>query len=122
LEGEALEGPDCRGNGFATRTARGHSFELGGRDGFVLVEGAFRSRGFAGGRIVTEPAVGSDIGLGFRATARAYTEQGDGARSAKVEAMLLYNFGKYSAGFGYRREVSGAFKEQGLVVSLWQRF
>lgn len=122
LAGEALEGPDCRGGGYETRLGLGQSFVLGGRDGFVVVEGAFRARGSACERIVTETAVGSDIGLGFRAIAKAYTEQGDGARSAKVEAMLLYDFGKYSAGFGYRREISGAFKEEGFVVSVWQRF
>jgi hypothetical protein len=122
LAGEALEGPDCRGGGYETRLGLGQSFALGGREGFVVVEGALRSRGSACERIVTEAAVGTQLGLGFRTVAKAYTEQGDGARSAKVEAMLLYDYKKYSLGFGYRREISGAFKEEGWVVSVWQRF
>lgn len=122
LAGEALEGPDCRGGGFETRAALGRSFAIPAGNAFVNVEAAFRSRGSACERVVTEAALGGDLGLSFRAIAKVYTETGDRAHSEKAEAMLLYDFGKTSAGLGYRREVSGRFKEEGIVVQVWRRF
>jgi hypothetical protein len=121
LMAEALEGPQCEGTGYETRIGAGQSFAFGERTAFVNVETAWRERGGCG-RFVTEAAVGMDLGWSFRAIGKVYGEQGDGARSLKAEAMLLYDMDGYSAGFGYRRELSGAFEEEGWVATIWSRF
>jgi hypothetical protein len=44
LAGEAMEGPECQGEGYETRAAIGTSFSLFGREGFVNAEAARRVR------------------------------------------------------------------------------
>ena len=45
LGGEALEGPECIGDGYEAGADIGTSFSLFGRDGYVNIEAAPRSRG-----------------------------------------------------------------------------
>lgn len=122
LGAEALDGPDCQGLGYEARAALGASRKVFGREAFVNVETARRERSDGCTRGLAEVAVGMDVAPKWRALTKAWTESGDGARTAKVEAGLFREFGKYSAGLGYRREVSGEFEESGIVVSLWGRF
>jgi hypothetical protein len=123
IAGEALEGPDCRGNGYETRAAYGLSGKVAGHNGFVNIEAAYRERGSACQRNLAEGAAGIDVTPKLHVIIKAWSETGDKARSAKAEADLLYDISKrYSAGFGYRQEVSGAFNESGFVVSVWRRF
>jgi hypothetical protein len=44
LGGESIDAPDCEGSGYETRAAIGTSFAAGGREGFVNLEGAAKSR------------------------------------------------------------------------------
>jgi hypothetical protein len=123
LAGEALEGPDCRGNGWELRAAYGLSAKVAGHNGYVNVEAAFNERGSACRRNLVEGAAGIDITPKFHVIVKAWSETGDKARSAKAEAGLLYDISKkYSAGLGYRQEISGAFNESGFVASVWRRF
>lgn len=123
LAGEALEGPDCRGNGYGVRGAYGLSGRVAGRNAFVNIEAGFSERGPDCQRNLVEAAAGIDVTPKFHIVIKGWSETGDKARSAKAEADLLYDIGKtYSAGLGYRREVSGAFDESGFVVSVWRRF
>jgi hypothetical protein len=123
LAGEALEGPDCRGNGYELRAAYGLSGKVAGHNGFVNVEAAVNERGSACRRNLVEGAAGLDITPKFHVIVKAWSETGDKARSAKAEADLLYDINKkYSAGLGYRQEISGAFNESGFVASVWRKF
>ncbi len=122
LGAEALDGPDCQGLGYEARAALGASRQLLGREAFVNVEAARRERADGCTRVLTEVAAGIDIAPKWRSLVKVWGEQGDGARTAKVEAGLFRDFDNYSVGLGYRREISGAFNESGVVVSLWGRF
>lgn len=122
LGAEALNGPDCQGLGYEARASLGTSRSVFGREAFVNVEAARREREEGCTRELLEIAAGIDVAPKWRTLVKAWTEQGDGARTAKVEAGLFREFGKYSAGLGYRREISGEFEESGIVVSLWGRF
>ncbi|MBI1358663.1 MAG: hypothetical protein GC155_00080 [Alphaproteobacteria bacterium] len=122
LAGEALEGPECRGTGYETRAGYGRSASLGGHNAFVNVEAAFRSRGSDCERNLVEVAAGVDLTPKLHTILKAWSETGDKARSAKIETDLLYDIGKYSAGIGYRQEVSNAFDESGIVIAVWRRF
>jgi len=122
LGGEALDGPECASQGYETRAAVGTSYSVGGFNGFVNVEAARKARGGACERIGLELAVGLDLAKDWRVLGKTWSERGDGAESAKVEASLCHDFGKYSAGLGNREEKSGAFKEKGFVVQVWAPF
>jgi len=122
LGAEAIDGPDCDATGYEGRLAWGASRSFGARNGFVNVETGWRSRGPGCERMVIEAAVGLQVAKDWRVIGKAWSEDGDGARSAKVEASVLRDMGEYSFGLGYRREVSGAFEEDGLVVAAWRRF
>lgn len=122
LGAEALNGPDCQGLGYEARASLGASRQVFGREAFVNVEAARREREEGCTRGLVEVAAGIDVAPKWRTMVKAWNEDGDGARSTKVEAGLFREFGRYSAGLGYRREVSGVFEESGIVVSLWGRF
>ncbi len=122
LGAEALNGPDCQGLGYETRTALGASRSLLGREAFANVEAARREREEGCVRNLVEVAAGVEIVPRWRTLVKAWNENGDGARTTKVEAGIFRDFDRYSAGLGYRQEVSGAFQESGIVVSLWGRF
>lgn len=121
LTSEATIGPECVGDGYEVRGAWGSSTSFGSGTAFVNVESGWRARGDCG-RAVSEIAAGADLAYGFRVLGKVYSEEGDGAKSAKAEAMLYFDHEKYSYGAGYRQEVSGAFEEKGWVVSVWRRF
>ncbi len=122
LAGEALDGPECTSVGYEVRGALGTSHAIPTGSTFLNVEGGWRNRGDACSRSVAEVAMGADVGFGFRALGKAWREEGDGARSVKVEGGLYFDYRGYSLGAGYREEVSGDFDEKGWVVSLWRRF
>jgi hypothetical protein len=117
LGGEALDGPECLGQGYEARTALGTSYALGTREGFVNVEAAWRSRGDACGRGVIEAAAGIEFAPKWDLLVKTWREEGDGALSAKVEASLIHDFGPIAVGLGWREEISGAFDEKGWIVS-----
>ncbi len=122
LAAESLAGPDCEGEGYEARAAWGTSRSFGARNGFVNVELARRERGAVCERTLVEAAAGVDIAPRWRTIVKAWSEHGDGADTAKAEASLLYETGPYSWGLGYRREISGAFQEDGVLLSLWRRY
>ena len=122
LGAEALDGPDCQGLGYEARAAIGASRNVLGREAFVNIEAARRERSDGCTRALAEIAAGVELAPKWRTLVKAWSEEGDGARSAKIEAGVFREFDNYSAGLGYRREISGAFEESGIVVSLWGRF
>lgn len=122
LGGEALDGPECTSNGYEARTALGTSFALAGREGFVNVEAAWRSRGEACERGLVEAAAGIEFAPKWNLQVKAWHEEGDGALSAKAEASLLYDFGPVAIGAGWRQEISGEFDEKGAVLTGRVRF
>lgn len=122
LGAEALNGPDCQGVGYEARAALGASRQIFGREAFVNVEAARREREGNCTRDLVEVAAGVDLTPKWRTMVKAWNEEGQRSRTAKVEAGLFRDFDNYSAGLGYRREISGAFEESGIVVSLWGRF
>jgi hypothetical protein len=122
LGGESIDGPDCEGGGYEMRAALGTSFALGGREGFVNVETAAKSRGEGCDRRAWEVAAGIEVAPKWQVIAKGWTEQGSYADSTKAEAMLLHDFGSLSMGLGWREEVSGEFEEKGWVVSAWKTF
>ncbi len=122
LAGEDLEGPDCQGGGYESRAALGTSYNVFGREGFVNVETARRTRGSLCDRTLAEATAGIDVVGGLKLLAKAYSEDGDGAHSTKAEASLLYDFGPVSLGLGWRQEVSGHFEEKGWVLSALRKF
>ncbi len=121
IGGDALEGPMCAGTGYEARLMAGVSFPVGGREAFVNVEAGARERANCS-RTLTEAAAGIDLTDRWRVLGKAWNEQGDGARSTKVEAALFRQFDSFSLGLGYRAEVSNAFSEDGVVAVFWTRF
>jgi len=54
---------------------------------------------------------------------KVYVETGsDNARSIKLDSKISRTFGRNELGVGYRQEVSGQFRERGILVSLVRRF
>jgi len=121
LGGESLSPFTCEGVGFEARGAYGISGRFGDRNVYANVESAYRQRGENCRRTLLEVAVGAEIAPKWRGVAKAWAETGDGTPSAKVEGILLYDFETYSLGLGYRREVSGRFEEEGVLVSYWTK-
>jgi hypothetical protein len=121
LGGESIDGPDCQGSGYETRAAIGTSFALGGREGFVNLEGAAKSRNDCN-RQTIELTAGIEIAPKLNLTVKGWSEDGAFAHSEKVESSLLYAFDSFSVGVGWRQEVSGAFEEKGLVLQAWRSF
>jgi hypothetical protein len=117
LGGEALDGPECTSNGYEARAALGTSYAIGGREGFVNVEAAWRARGEDCERGVVEAAAGIELAPRWNLLVKAWHEEGDGALSAKAEASLLHDFGPFAIGLGWREEISGAFDEKGWIVT-----
>jgi hypothetical protein len=121
IGGEALEGPECQGEGYEARAAIGTSFSLFGREGYANAEAAQRSRGTCS-RTVTEFATGLEFVPAWNLTFKAWTEQGGGARSTKAEIGLSHDFGGMSVGAGWREEISGEFEEKGWVLTAGMKF
>ena len=117
LGGEALEGPECIGDGYEARAAIGTSFSLFGREDYVNVEAARRSRGDTCTRSVAEFATGLELIPAWNLSVKAWSERGDDARSTKAEIGVSHDFDKFSIGAGWREEISGEFEEKGWVVS-----
>jgi hypothetical protein len=117
LGGEALDGPECRSDGYEARTALGTSYAIGSREAFVNVEAAWRARGEDCQRGLIEAAAGVEFAPRWTALVTSWREEGDGALSTKVEASLIHDFGPVAVGLGWREEVSGAFDEKGWIVS-----
>jgi hypothetical protein len=117
LGGEAVDGPDCIGEGYEARAALGTSYPIGDREGFINVETAWRSRGDFCGRNLVEAAAGIEVFPKWQVIGKAWSEKGDGARSTKIEANLIRDFGDFSLGLGWREEISGQYEEKGWVLS-----
>ena len=114
MTGESLDGPWCDGDGFEGRAAVGTSFLLLGREGFVNGEAGFRSRGDPEcDRTLAELAIGMEVAPQLTVMVKSWAQDGVDAQSAKVEATLLYDFGDFSLGAGWREEVSGLLEEEG---------
>lgn len=121
IGGESLGVDACEGVGFEARGAYGISGRVGDRNVYANLEGAYRLRGDQCRRSLMEVAVGAEIAPKWRAVGKAWAETGDGTPSAKVEGLVLYDFETYSLGLGYRREVSGRFEEEGILLSYWTK-
>lgn len=122
LGGEALDGPECTSSGYEARTAIGTSFAIAGRESFVNAEAAWRARGDDCERGLVEVAAGVEVVPKVSVLVKAWHEEGDGALSTKAEASLIYDFGPFALGLGWREEISGEFEEQGLLASARARF
>jgi hypothetical protein len=122
LGGESLTGPACEGTGYEARAHYGVSRALGSGSVFADLGAAVRERGADCRRTLVDLTVGVDVGPTWQALGKVWSERGDGAESAKVEALLLRDFGDYDLGLGYRREISGQFEEEAILVSYWARF
>jgi hypothetical protein len=121
LGGESIDGPDCQGSGYEARAAIGTSFALGGREGFVNLEGAAKSREECD-RSLIELTTGFEVAPKLDLIVKGWSEDGSFAHSEKVETGLLYSFGNLSVGAGWREEISGEFEEKGWVVSGWVKY
>ncbi len=121
LGGEAMDGPECAGEGYELRAAVGTSFSLLGREGYVNTEAAHRSRGSCD-RQVVEIATGLEFATDWNLTLKAWQETGSDTRSAKAEAGISRDFGMFGVGVGWREEISGKFEEKGWVVSAQASF
>jgi hypothetical protein len=117
LGGEAMEGPERRGEGYETRAAIGTSFSMFGQEGFVNVEGARPFRGDGYNRWIAEIATGLEFVPGWNLTLKSWTQQGDDARSTKAEAVSDNDFFGIRVGAGWCKEISGEFEEKGWVMS-----
>jgi hypothetical protein len=122
VTGESLIDSDCGGTGFETRAAFGVSFNVFGREGFANVEAGRREQGEYCIRSLGEAAIGLGLTDHWRGIAKVWQERGEGAFSSKAELTLMRDFGKFSAGIGYRAEVSGAFEEKGFLAAYWAEF
>jgi hypothetical protein len=123
LNGESLDGPDCEGEGYEARVALGTSYPILGREAFVNAEAGWKARGENCGRSVLEVTTGVEVIPRWTVMAKAWSEDGSFAHSAKVESTLLFDWDDgLSVGLGWREEVSGDFEEKGWVVSLWSRY
>ena len=121
LGGESIDGPDCQGSGYEARAAIGTSFALGGREGFVNLEGAAKSREECDRQLI-ELTTGIEIVPKLNLIVKGWSEDGSFSHSEKIESGLLYSFGKVSVGAAWREEVSGGFEEKGWVLSGWLKY
>ena len=121
LFGESLEGPVCEGVGVESRIMAGWSGATGGRNVWLNAETGFRNQGGCG-RWKTDLAAGLDLNDDWRTQAKAYWQSGDGPRSLKVEAGIARRMGEQFIGVSYRREIGGAFEEEGWILSLSRSF
>lgn len=117
IGGEAMDGPECLGEGYEARAAIGTSFSFFGREGFVNGEIARRSRSSGCERSGAEIATGLQFAPDWNLSFKAWTDNGGGSRSTKVETGISHDFGMFSVGAGWREEISGQFEEKGWVVS-----
>ena len=70
-----------------------------------------------------EVGYGQEIVPKWWSVNKVYLETGTGdARSIKLDSKISRVFGRNELGLGYRQEVSGRFREVGIVVSLVRRF
>jgi hypothetical protein len=122
IGGEALDGPACLGQGYEARAAIGASFSWLGREGFVNAEAGQRSRGDTRRRVVVEFASGIEFAPSMHLKLKAWSEEGDGARSAKFETGLAYDFDGLRVGIGWREEISGDFEEKGWLLTARSKF
>jgi hypothetical protein len=116
LGGESVDGPDCQGSGYEARAAIGTSFAIAGREGFINLEGAAKSRESCDRQLI-ELATGIEVVRNLDFVVKGWVEDGAFVHSEKIEPSLLYSFEKSKIGIGWRREVSGAFKEEGWLVT-----
>lgn len=121
LAGEALEFPECVGDGYELRAMGGVSFNALGREGFVNIEAGHRERSGCSRNII-EGAAGLNLTPKWRVIVKGWREEGERLVAEKVEASLYRDFGGYSLGLGYREEVSGLYDERGITATLWTRF
>jgi hypothetical protein len=121
LGGESIDGPDCQGSGYETRAALGTSFAIGGREGFVNIEGAAKTREDCSRQLI-ELTTGIEVAPHLNLIVKGWSEDGTFAHSEKIEPSLLYSFGNTTIGVGWRQEVSGEFEEKGWVVQAWRKF
>lgn len=70
-----------------------------------------------------EAGYGQEIFPKWWSVNKVYLETGTGdAQSIKLDSKISRQFGANELGLGYRQEVSGRFREIGIVVSLVRRF
>lgn len=70
-----------------------------------------------------EAGFGQEVASNWWSVNKVYLETGSGdARSIKLDSKISRTFGRNELGLGYRQEVSGRFREIGVVVSLVRRF
>lgn len=97
------------------RTAKNH-------DWFAFIDGAVREHGNCRRQRI-EAGYGREIAPDWLTVSKIYLEEGSGdARSAKFETAISRRFGKMEVSLGYRQEFGGRFRENGLIISINQRF
>lgn len=92
------------------------------RDWFTFVDVAIREHGNCRRQRI-EAGYGREVTKNWLTINKVYLEEGSGdARSVKIESVLMRRIGKLGISLGYRREVGGRFREDGLILSLERRF
>lgn len=93
------------------RGAIGTSFAVAGREAYVNLEGATKTRGDCT-RETLEIASGVEFAPKWRFIAKAWSEKESYADSLKAEANLIRDFGSLSFGLGWREEISGNLRNR----------
>lgn len=121
LFGEATEGLNCEGGGYEAKIAAGRSARLLDREAFVSLDAGWRERGGCG-RFAASASAGFELTQHWRVLSSAWTDTGDGDRTATLEVGLQRQIGSFRLGLSYRDEISGAFDQSGVSASVWRTF
>jgi len=124
--GEAIGGTigGCDSVGGEARLSVGASGKTrrNDRSWFGFVDGVIREHGNCRRQRI-EAGYGQEIFPNWWSVNKVYLETGTGeAQSIKLDSKISRKFGANELGLGYRQEVSGRFREIGVVVSLIRRF
>ena len=93
-----------------------------GRDWFAFIDGAIREHGNCRRQRI-EAGVGREVVKNWFTVSKVFLEEGSGdARSIKVETALSRRFGQTDLSLGYRQELGGRFRENGIILSVERRF
>lgn len=119
--GEKLDDEACGGLGAEVGVAAGYSKMWGDTSLYGFVETATGAR--QGCEHVTVDAViGYQPDRKWDVQVKAFSEQYPGREFSKLEAGISRKFGDSYIGVGARQEMSGAFEENSVFMSIWRQF
>ncbi len=121
LAGERLDDEGCGGFGSEIGASVGHSRELAGASVYAFAEaltGARRDCEHA----TLDVVVGTQLNDNWTLEVKGFSEQFPGREFIKTELTASRKIGKFALGAGVRREVSGAFDEDSVFMSIFRKF